>query len=107
MRDEIQPLYQDAPGTEILVDQNEHDKEYLHGYQHVVNRQDARILLVPQPSLDDPNDPLRWPRWKKWLTFFNGLFYTFNGAMTGPMMAGGGMQYSGIFSRELTLRHQE
>lgn len=107
MRDEIQPLYQDAPGTEILVDQNEHDKEYLHGYQHVVNHQDAQILLVPQPSLDDPNDPLRWPRWKKWLTFFNGLFYTFNGAMTGPMMAGGRMQYSGIFSRELTLRHQE
>jgi hypothetical protein len=22
---------------------------------------------VPQPSLSDPNDPLRWPSWKKWI----------------------------------------
>lgn len=88
--------YQDAPGTEILVDQNERDKEYLHGYQHVVTHRNTRILLVPQPSLNDPNDPLRWPRWKKWITLFNGLFYSFNGAMTGPMMAGGRMQ-SGSF----------
>ena len=101
-----QLLYQDAPGTEILVDQNEDNKEYLHGYQHVVIRRDTRILLVPQPSLNDPNDPLLWPQWKKWLTLFNGLFYSFNGAMTGPMMAGGRMQCNGISSRELTLQHQ-
>lgn len=24
----------------------------------------SHLILIPQPS-DDPNDPLRWPRWKK------------------------------------------
>jgi hypothetical protein len=84
MDDHIQP-HEAAPGTEILIDQG---KEKYEEYQHAT-RGNAKILLVPQPSLTDPNDPLRWPLWKKWLTFANGLFYAFNGAMTGPMMAGG------------------
>ncbi|PCG93378.1 Major facilitator superfamily domain, general substrate transporter [Penicillium occitanis (nom. inval.)] len=84
MDDQIRPR-ESAPGTEILIDQG---KQKYEEYQHVT-RGNAQILLVPQPSLTDPNDPLRWPRWKKWLTFANGLFYAFNGAMTGPMMAGG------------------
>lgn len=86
MDDQIHP-HAAAPGTEILIDQG---KEKYIEYQHVT-RGNAQILLVPQPSLTDPNDPLRWPLWKKWLTFANGLFYAFNGAMTGPMMAGGGI----------------
>lgn len=84
MDDQIRP-HEAAPGTEILIDQG---KEKYQEYQHVTHG-NAQILLVPQPSLTDPNDPLRWPLWKKWLTFANGLFYAFNGAMTGPMMAGG------------------
>ena len=50
---------------------------------------DGHILLVPQPSLTDPNDPLRWGIVKKWAVLLNGSFYAFNGAVTGPMMAGG------------------
>ena len=87
MSDTIQPYYEAAPGTEILIDQEENGAS-LHSFQHVAHR-DGRILLVPQPSLTDANDPLRWPLWKKWLTFSNALFYAFNGAVTGPMMAGG------------------
>lgn len=75
-----------APGTEFLIEQ-EHLSS-ISDYQHVVHG-DGRIILVPQPSLKDPNDPLLWSRLKKWLTFGNGLFYAFNGAVTGPMMAGG------------------
>lgn len=88
MHNESSPPYQSSPGTEILVDQSGPGHGNLRGYRHV-SHGDNRILLVPQPSLNDPNDPLHWPRWKKWLTLFNGCFYTFNGAMTGPMMAGG------------------
>ncbi|RHZ55177.1 uncharacterized protein CDV56_107993, partial [Aspergillus thermomutatus] len=90
--------YDAAPGTELLVDQGSHRN--LDSYQHVI-KGDSRILLVPQPSLTDPNDPLRWPLWKKWLTFANGLFYAFNGAVTGPMMAGGMLQLSEFFKRPL------
>jgi hypothetical protein len=75
-----------APGTELLIDQE--NLGSIHDYQHIVHGNE-RIILVPQPSLKDPNDPLLWSRLKKWLTFGNGLFYAFNGAVTGPMMAGG------------------
>jgi hypothetical protein len=75
-----------APGTEFLVDDDV--STTTHSYQHI-RQGNRRVILVPQPSLTDPNDPLLWPRWKKWLVLGNGLFYAFNGAVTGPMMAGG------------------
>lgn len=53
MDDQIRP-HEAPPGTEILIDQG---KEKYEGYQHVT-RGNAQILLVPQPSLIDPNDPL-------------------------------------------------
>jgi hypothetical protein len=98
MSDEIkhQPTqYTAAPGTELLIDQ-EHFSS-VHDYQHVAHG-DGRIILVPQPSLKDPNDPLLWSCLKKWLTFGNGLFYAFNGAVTGPMMAGGMSLYQFLSS---------
>ncbi|KAL3455060.1 major facilitator superfamily domain-containing protein [Aspergillus heterothallicus] len=103
MTDTIEPRYDAVPGTEILIDQGNGNDKTASGfgaYQHVT-RGDARILLVPQPSLTDPNDPLRWPKWKKWLVFGNGLLYAFNGAVTGPMMAGGMLQLSAFFKRPL------
>jgi hypothetical protein len=74
------------PGTEILFDNStrpdlQHLKSHTNG--------NSRMLLVPQPSLDDPNDPLSWPAWKKHLTLFNGCWYAFMGAITGPIMAAG------------------
>jgi hypothetical protein len=70
MTDEIESRYDAVPGTEILVDQSNGNKSTsdFERYQHVI-RGDARILLVLQPSLTDPNDPIRWPKWKKRLVF--------------------------------------
>ncbi|KAJ5910461.1 hypothetical protein N7504_005104 [Penicillium tannophilum] len=87
-----------APGTELLIDQDNSDA--IQHYQHVAHG-DSHLLLVPQPSLTDPNDPLLWPRGKKWTVFGNGLFYSFNGAVTGPMMAGGMIGLSTFFQRPL------
>ncbi|KAJ5537758.1 hypothetical protein N7494_007237 [Penicillium frequentans] len=88
-----------APGTELLIDQDNSDT--IQHYQHVAHG-DSHLLLVPQPSLTDPNDPLLWPRWKKWTVFGNGLFYSFNGGVTGPMMAGGMIGLSVFFQRPLS-----
>lgn len=71
-----------TPGTELLYDSSGSYGELQH-----VRRGDSHTLLVPQPSLTDPNDPLRWPAWKKWVTFSNGLAYSFLGGVTGPLMA--------------------
>lgn len=37
----------------------------------------ADILLVPKPSEHDPNDPLRWPNWKKHVAFGSVCAFTF------------------------------
>ena len=80
--DTIAAAFKPAPGTELLYDQDgEHGarSRYLHTLQHV-RKGDSHILLVPQPSLADPNDPLNWSATKKWLCFANGLTYAFLGA---------------------------
>jgi hypothetical protein len=89
--DEIAAVFQAAPGTEILYDEEgEHGatSKWLHTLQHV-QKGDSHILLVPQPSLTDPNDPLRWSLVKKWAVLVNAVFYAFMGAVTGPIMAAG------------------
>jgi hypothetical protein len=89
--DAIAAVFKAAPGTEILYDaENEHGatSQHLHKLQHV-RHGDGHILLVPQPSLTDPNDPLRWSLVKKWVVLVNGVWYAFNGAVTGPIMAAG------------------
>lgn len=88
--DTIAAVLQAAPGTELLYDAETDgaSSSYLHGLQHV-KKGDGHILLVPQPSLTDPNDPLLWSSLKKWATFSNGLGYSFLGAVTGPIMAAG------------------
>lgn len=81
-----------APGTEFL-----YDARNRHGELQHVRHGDGHVLLVPQPSLTDPNDPLRWPPWKKWVTFSNALAYSFLGGVTGPIMAGGILELSASF----------
>jgi hypothetical protein len=39
---------------------------------HLKNKGNSDIVLIPQPT-DDPNDPLNWPRWKKWFAFISML----------------------------------
>jgi hypothetical protein len=89
--DQISQIYRAAPGTHVLYDNggnNSAVSKDLKLLQHT-KKGDGHILLVPQPSLVDPNDPLRWSTVKKWLTFSNTIWYAFNGAVTGPIMAAG------------------
>lgn len=99
----IESMFVAAPGTEILMDEDGSGvtEERLHRLQHAKTG-DGHILLVPQPSLTDPNDPLRWSTSKKWVVLMNGVAYAFNGAVTGPMMAGGMIQLSAFFGKSLT-----
>ncbi|KAJ5430601.1 Major facilitator superfamily domain general substrate transporter [Penicillium cf. griseofulvum] len=91
-----------APGTEILFDGSDNGSvsERLHQLKHRETG-DGRMLLVPQPSINDPNDPLNWSTTKKSLTFFNGCWFAFMGAITGPIMAAGMMQLSVTFDKPL------
>lgn len=64
--------YKAAPGTEILIDEGQN--AYIHTLQHA-RKGDGHILLVPQPSLTDPNDPLSWSKWKKWIVCIQSSAY--------------------------------
>ena len=37
----------------------------------------SSLVLVPRPSETDPNDPLRWPVWKKHVAFISVCAFTF------------------------------
>ncbi|KAK1757810.1 protein HOL1 [Echria macrotheca] len=37
----------------------------------------SSLVLVPRPSDTDPNDPLRWPLWKKHVAFLSVCAFTF------------------------------
>ncbi|TID17432.1 MFS general substrate transporter [Venturia nashicola] len=37
----------------------------------------SELILLPRPSKTDPNDPLRWPRWKKHVAFTSVCAFTF------------------------------
>ena len=41
------------------------------------NAEASSLVLVPRPSENDPNDPLRWPRWKKHSAFMSVCAFTF------------------------------
>lgn len=89
--DTIATVFQAAPGTTLLYDQRNTKgatSEHLQHLQHVKHG-DSNLLLVPQPSLTDRNDPLLWPVWKKWLVLLMGSFYAFMGSVTGPIMSAG------------------
>jgi hypothetical protein len=85
--DDISADHLQAPGTELLIDDGKQGAKTtsLQFIQHG----DIHILLVPQPSLVDLNDPLRWSKLKKWGTFLNGVAYAFMGSVTGPIVAAG------------------
>lgn len=75
-----------APGTELLIYDGNNES---HKNLQTTGKDDIRIILVPQPSLTDPNDPLRWPAWKKWVVGLTELF----SLRTSPH------QCSGVFPR--------
>ncbi|KAM0321499.1 hypothetical protein ACHAPQ_009395, partial [Fusarium lateritium] len=92
------------PGTELLYDIDNHGVSTNH-LQYVKDKQGNHVILVPQPSTTDPNDPLRWSKAKKWIVFLNGVFYAFMGSVTGPIMAAGMIpltQQFGVSLQKLT-----
>ena len=90
------------PGTEYLVDLNQ-DNELGYRLHNLQNQQheDATIILVPQPSLYDPNNPLRWSPFWKWATFLNAWFFAFNGSVLGPITATGYLGLATKFNKPL------
>lgn len=89
MTDEIRPFRGPAPGTTVLIDTTGNNEELKKS--RTVETADGRVLLIPQPSLTDPNDPLNWSTAKKWTVLTNGALYAFMGAVTGPIMAAGSL----------------
>ncbi|EME38989.1 hypothetical protein DOTSEDRAFT_57289 [Dothistroma septosporum NZE10] len=51
----------DAEGTVLLHDINN----------------DGNLILHPTPNPNDPNDPLRWPKWQKYVCFFSVCSFAF------------------------------
>ena len=41
------------------------------------SNQDTHIILHPAPSAIDPNDPLRWPKWRKNVAFSSVCAFAF------------------------------
>src|ERR1700736_707040 len=65
-------------GTVVLVDGISRRIFTLIKATHTLKSKiNSDIVLIPQPS-DDPNDPLKWPAWKKtvaavWAMIFSGI----------------------------------
>ncbi|KAK4495099.1 hypothetical protein PRZ48_013426 [Zasmidium cellare] len=39
--------------------------------------EEGHLILHPRPNPHDPNDPLRWPKWKKFICFFSVCSFAF------------------------------
>ncbi|KAF7336960.1 MFS general substrate transporter [Mycena venus] len=55
------------------------------------------IILVPQPSRLDPNDPLLWPAWKKHLFFLILVYGTVLAGAVGPLVAADQTHIAALF----------
>jgi hypothetical protein len=47
------------------------------GNVRINNGKDTAIILYPAPSPIDPNDPLRWPLWRKHVAFGSVCAFAF------------------------------
>ncbi|CAK7202830.1 hypothetical protein SEUCBS139899_005557 [Sporothrix eucalyptigena] len=75
-----------VPGTVVLEAEA---VDRVDGHSELLKRASGKhndIILTPQPS-DDPNDPLNWPSWKKYLTMLILVMgCCFCGSITGPLL---------------------
>ncbi|KAL1968077.1 hypothetical protein VTN77DRAFT_2207 [Rasamsonia byssochlamydoides] len=77
-----------VPGTATLFDVDGDAAQQLStssSFKHGKGK-NADIILVPQPS-NSPNDPLNWPQWKKYLTFFSICLSVCMAGALGPLLA--------------------
>lgn len=54
-----------VPGTVLLDQQAAHSEATTGRLKHGTGK-NSNIVLAPQPS-EDPNDPLTWPQWRKYV----------------------------------------
>ncbi|KAH8652987.1 major facilitator superfamily domain-containing protein [Ilyonectria robusta] len=94
-------------GTELLI---RHDRpegiadgdSNQRQLKRVMHR-GIEIILIPQPSDNDPNDPLLWPRWKKEtafaVLFMNNIIFA---AVPAPLLAAATYAVSVILNVSIT-----
>ncbi|KAJ6507739.1 MFS general substrate transporter [Mycena vitilis] len=68
----------------------------LHLLQHATGKH-KDIILVPQPSRIDLNDPLLWPAWKKHVFFFILIYGTVLAGAVGPLVAADQTHIAALF----------
>ncbi|KAK3941811.1 protein HOL1 [Diplogelasinospora grovesii] len=54
-----------------------HELDASEGTVQLRQSSSSSLVLVPRPSSTDPNDPLRWPAWKKHVAFLSVCSFTF------------------------------
>ena len=94
-----------TPGTELLFDPRDRSSpEALAAKSKLQHRKhgDKSLILQPQPSIVDRNDPLSWSSRAKLMTYFNALFYAFDGSMLGPLMSAGFLGLATLYKRPLS-----
>ncbi|KAJ6507772.1 MFS general substrate transporter [Mycena vitilis] len=68
----------------------------IHLLQHATGKY-KDIILVPQPSRIDPNDPLLWPTWKKHMFFLILIYGTVLAGAVGPLVAADQTHIAALF----------
>ncbi|KAJ7607024.1 MFS general substrate transporter [Mycena polygramma] len=69
----------------------------IHLLQHATGKY-KDIILVPQPSRIDPNDPLLWPTWKKHMFFLILIYGTVLAGAVGPLVAADQTHIAALFN---------
>jgi len=52
------------------------DMQTVEMHNSISHLKGTSVVLIPQPS-DDPDDPLRWPQWMKYMAFINVCAFSF------------------------------
>ncbi|CAK7230745.1 hypothetical protein SBRCBS47491_007691 [Sporothrix bragantina] len=64
-------------GTVQLRQAHQHEPSSYASSSSLSASSTSDLVLVPRPSPNDPNDPLRWPAWKKHVAFASVCAFTF------------------------------
>ncbi|PIL31085.1 MFS general substrate transporter [Ganoderma sinense ZZ0214-1] len=64
------------PGTSLLSAKGSYLTTEKAGELKCGTGKYSHVILIPQPSSDDPRDPLNWPQWKKEACFWTLVFTT-------------------------------
>ncbi|KAJ7471421.1 MFS general substrate transporter [Mycena galericulata] len=91
-----------VPGTALFSDDPNatayaaYDGIDINLLQHATGKH-KDIILVPQPSKTDLNDPLLWPAWKKHMFFLILIYGTVLAGAVGPLVAADQTHIAAVF----------